>query len=313
MIEQLPPALQRPFSIIAFDWDGTAVPDRRADASAVARLLDALLLRSLPIVIITGTHLGNVDSQCCSLISGPQKRRFFACTNRGSEVFGFDEDSQPVRIYFRQATPREDALLTEIAEAVRDELGRRGLEVQIVYDRLNRRKIDLIPLPKWRDPPKAVIDDLLAATEERLKRSGITGGIHEAFRLAEELSASLGLDDARITSDVKHIEVGLTDKSDSVDWILNTLAAPEGIPTTDILILGDEFGPIAGFEGSDARMLTASARGATFVSVGKEPNGAPEGVIHLGGGPEQFRKLLEVQCQLRPMRKGPLSPPAPPR
>lgn len=311
MIEELPQALRRPFAIIAFDWDGTAVPDRRADASAVASLLDALLLRSVPIVIITGTHLRNVDGQCCSLISGPQKRHLFACTNRGSEVFGFDESGRPVRLYFRQATPREDALLTKIAEAVRDELGRRGLEVQIVYDRLNRRKIDLIPVPEWRDPPKAIIDDLLAATEERLRRAGIAGGIREVFRLAQEFSARLGLEDARITSDVKHIEVGLTDKSDSVDWIVGSLAAPRGIPTTDILILGDEFGPIAGFEGSDARMVTASARGATFVSVGKEPRGVPERVIHLGGGPEQFCKLLEVQCQLRLMTKDPPGPPTP--
>jgi hypothetical protein len=310
MVEQLPPALRRPFAIIAFDWDGTAVPDRHADASAVTRLLDALLLRSVSIVIITGTHLGNVDSQCCSLISGPQKRHLFACTNRGSEVFGFDEAGRPVRVAFRQATPREDALLTEIAEAVRDELGRRGLDVQIIYDRLNRRKIDLIPLPEWRDPPKAVIDDLLAATEERLRRAGIGGGIREAFRLAQELSSRLGLDDARITTDVKHIEVGLTDKSDSVDWIVSGLAAAGRIPTSDILILGDEFGPIAGFEGSDARMLVASAKGATFVSVGKEPNGVPEEVIPLGGGPEQFCKVLEVQCQLRPMAKDPPDPPA---
>ena len=33
--------------------------------------------------------------------------------------------------------------------------------------RLNRRKIDLIPLPEWADPPKAQIDELLAAVEAR--------------------------------------------------------------------------------------------------------------------------------------------------
>lgn len=305
MVEQLPPALRRPFAIIAFDWDGTAVPDRRADASAVARLLDALLLRSVPIVIITGTHLGNVDRQCCSLISGPQKRHLFACTNRGSEVFGFDEAGRPARIAFRQATAHEDALLTEIAEAVRDELGRRGLEVKVIYDRLNRRKIDLIPVPEWKDPPKAVIDDLLVATEERLRGAGIGGGVGEALALAEEVSARLGLEDARITSDVKHIEVGLTDKSDSVEWIVGSLAAERGVATSDILIMGDEFGPLAGLEGSDALMLVAGAKGATFASVGKEPNGVPEGVIALGGGPEEFRKVLEAQCQLRPVTGDP--------
>ena len=35
-------------------------------------------------------------------------------------------------------------------------------------ERLNRRKIDLIPEPEWADPPKARIGELLAAVERRL-------------------------------------------------------------------------------------------------------------------------------------------------
>lgn len=55
-------------------------------------------------------------------------------------------------------------------------------------------------------------------------------------------------------------------------------------------------------------MSAASAKGATFAPVGKEANGVPEEVIPLGGGPEQFCKVLEVQCQLRPMMKDPPDP-----
>src|SRR5690606_26178276 len=106
------------------------------------------------------------------------------------------------------------------------------------------------------------------------------------------------LHNARITSDVKHIEIGLTDKSDSIDWLMREIAPAEGIRPEEVLIGGDEFGPVAGFEGSDARMLTPSARGATFVSVGPEPAGAPPEVIHLGGGPDRFRELLAAQASL---------------
>ena len=88
-----------------------------------------------------------------------------------------------------------------------------------------------------------------------------------------------GLPDARITSDVKHIEVGLTDKSDSIAFLMQRLAPARAIRPDEVLIAGDEFGPIAGFEGSDYRMVTRLAAGATMFSVGSEPNGEPTGVI----------------------------------
>jgi len=99
----------------------------------------------------------------------------------------------------------------------------------------------------------------------------------------------------RLTTDVKHVEFGLTDKSDSVAWIIEHLAKPAGIRTADILILGDEFGPINGFEGSDYRMV--GLPDATYVSVGKEPNGVPEGVLHVGGGAAAFLDILQRQIE----------------
>jgi trehalose/maltose hydrolase-like predicted phosphorylase len=43
--------------------------------------------------------------------------------------------------------------------------------------------------------------------------------------------------------------------------------------------------------------MTSSAKGAIYVSVGKEPNGVPQGVCHLGGGTEAFANILEVQMR----------------
>lgn len=295
----LPPSLLRPFRLIAFDWDGTAVENRRADASAVREVIERLLREGVQIAVITGTHFGHVDRQLASGIHGPHKRRLHVLTNRGSEVWGFDEASKPVIVWHRVATPEEEAALTATADSVRAALvARTGLDIRVVYDRLNRRKVDLIPLPEWTDPPKSEIGALTDAVESRLRDAGLEGGIGEAFRMAERLARQNGLEDARITSDVKHLEIGLTDKSDSIDWLMHELARAEGIRPVDVLIGGDEFGRIAGFEGSDARMLTASAEGATFVSVGPEPGGAPPEVIHLGGGPARFRELLEAQLEL---------------
>jgi hypothetical protein len=98
-------------------------------------------------------------------------------------------------------------------------LGERGLHAEIVSNRLNRRKIDLIPLDEWRDPPKARIDALLNAVTARLLDAGIAG-LREAVRLAEQAGREAGLADPRVTSDAKHIEIGLTDKSDSARWLM---------------------------------------------------------------------------------------------
>jgi trehalose/maltose hydrolase-like predicted phosphorylase len=295
-----PPAtpLEHMFRAIIFDWDGTAVADRLEDAHPLARLIELLLDQQVWIVVVTGTNFDNINRQFCQLVTPARRRHLLVCCNRGSEVYGFDDAGEVVRRWLRVSTPEEEAALTAVAEQVRDRLTTTtGLDIQIVYDRLNRRKIDLIPLPEWADPPKARIGQLLVAVEERLHRAGLAGGIREAIGLAEELALEHGLH-ARITSDVKHIEIGLTDKGDSLAWIKRELLAPEGIAMSDVLIVGDEFGAIAGFAGSDDR-LRQDVDGAVVVSVGPEPNGVPEGVLHLGGGPAQFRALLADQECLR--------------
>lgn len=293
--------LERPFRVIAFDWDGTAVVGRKDDASAVCKLLERLMRRGVAVVVITGTNLPNITSQLAPLIrdAGEASRRLFIATNRGSEVHGFDGRARPVPLFRRSASPEEERQLTAAAEAVRERLhARAGLTVRIVYDRLNRRKIDLIPLPEWADPPKSEIGRLLEAVQSRLFAAGVRGGLQEVLRLAEEEAAKAGLRDARVTSDVKHVEIGLTDKSDSIDWMLREVCHRNGVRPEEVLLGGDEFGPIGGVEGSDHKMLTPGVRDAVVVSVGLEPGGVDETVIHLGGGPARFRELLEMLADL---------------
>ena len=288
----------RPYRAIIFDWDGTAVVSRREDTAALATLAEALLRHGVRLIVVAGTNVGHIERQLAQLLTPAARQRLIACMNRGSEVYGFDAWGAAVRRSLRVATAGEELALTAIAEALRDTIqARTGLEVGIVYDRLNRRKIDLIPLPAWADPPKARIGALLDAVEARLRGAGLSGGLAEAIHLTERLAREHGLPQARITSDVKHIEVGLTDKRDALDWLKREFLRPKGIPLDDVLIAGDEFGPIAGFSGSDD-LLRAGAGAATVVSVGSEPNGVPEGVLHLGGGPTRFRALLAEQVWL---------------
>jgi trehalose/maltose hydrolase-like predicted phosphorylase/hydroxymethylpyrimidine pyrophosphatase-like HAD family hydrolase len=299
---KLPLPMDQRFRLIAFDWDGTAVSSRAEDATPVRRPLERLLRFGVLAVVITGTNLSNIDGQLSRAIKGRHKRNLYLATNRGSEVYGFDEKLTPILLWTRTATAEEERLLTEIADEVRDHVvSRTGLDVQVVYDRLNRRKVDLIPLEQWKDPPKSALGDLLLAVESRLKRAGITPGLREIIEFAKSRVQEKGLLNARITSDVKHVEIGLTDKGDSVVWLLRELAQRRGISPEEVLICGDEFGPIAGFPGSDSRMLVAGTAGVTFVSVGPEPGGVPAGVLHLGGGPRQFAQLLAAQATLYPV------------
>ena len=175
-------------------------------------------------------------------------------------------------------------------------LAEKGLRAEIVSQRLNRRKIDLIPEPEWADPPKARIDELLAAVEKRLGSKGLD--LHAAVELALEVARDAGLADPKVTSDAKYVEIGLTDKADSSRWVFAELWR-HGIGPGLVLVGGDEFGPLGRLAGSDSLLLVPEAARATAVSVGREPNGVPEGVLPLGGGPTAFVALLDDQVRKR--------------
>lgn len=290
----------RTYEAVVFDWDGTAVPDRDADASPVRERVEALCAAGMHVAVVSGTHVGNIDGQLKARPTGPGTLHL--CLNRGSEVYAVDREG-PALVWRRVATPEEEAALDRAATAVVAALAERGLAAEVVSARLNRRKIDLIPVPAWRDPPKARIAELLDAVRARLAEAGIAD-IGEVVSLATAAARQAGLADPRVTSDVKHVEVGLTDKSDSMRWILRDLWA-RGIGPGLVLVAGDEFGPLGGVPGSDAHLLVPEAARATAVSVGVEPTGVPPGVWHVGGGPIRFLALLDAQLARRYGRRVP--------
>lgn len=275
------------FKAIIFDWDGTAVPDRFSSAEYLKEPFHQLLKLGIKIVIITGTNINNVWRQVGPWLDRDLAYSLYFCTNRGSEVFQW-KDGDFITLERRVATSEEEDKLNRIAETFKNEVKiKYNLDVDIIYNRLNRRKIDLIPLPEWADPPKSKIDELLMAVNKRLKDHNVPS-LSYLIKRTKEISFEIGLKDPRITSDVKHIEVGLTDKSDSTKFVREKL----GVLPEEMLILGDEFGPIGEVDGSDYLMLNKYTKGATFISVGKEPNGVPKEVIHIGGGPEKFVEIL---------------------
>ena len=288
----------RRFKMIIFDWDGTAVASRAHPADGILWRSEALLDRGVWLAAVTGTSFANLSSQFASRLNPSVRQRTLFCTNRGSEVYGFSADGHDaLRLHVRVATEAEDEAMDRASRRIQHELREQyGLETQIIRGRMNRRKLDLIPLPQWADPLKEQLPALHRAVEARLASCGVSGGLAEIVTRTRAICADEGID-ARVTTDVKHVELGLTDKSDSVRYLIERVAKTSAIGASEILILGDEFGPIGGVEGSDHKLLIPAVRDSLCISVGSEPCGVPAGVAHLGGGADTFAAILEAQMR----------------
>jgi len=294
-VKALPDAAGRRFEALIFDWDGTAVTDRNADASAVRAAVESACALGLDLAVVSGTHVENIDGQLAARPRGPGELHLLL--NRGSEVFRASAEGGIELVARRIATDAEEVALDRAAALAVQRLVAQGVEARIVSQRLNRRKIDLIPTREWADPPKARIAELLPAVEARLREHGLDG-LRAAVELAEAAASEAGLRDPRVTSDAKHIEIGLTDKAESAAWYFDHLWE-RGVASEQALIVGDELGPLGGLPGSDSKLLNNAAAGATAVSVGVEPAGVPAGVLAVGGGPAAFVRLLKRQVALR--------------
>jgi len=288
------------FEAFVFDWDGTAVPDRRADASRLRHLVQAHSAAGVHVFVVSGADVDTVDDQ---LKARPQGRgRLHLCCNQGSEVYEVTGDG-PVLVFRRTASSDEDRALDSAAQRTLGRLAAGGLAAQMVPAGPNHRKIDLMPLPEWEHPEKADPTVLIRAVLARLAHAGI-GGLDEVVAFAADATRSAGIADPRITNDLKHVEIGLTDNSDAVRFAATWLAE-RGITGRLVLIGGDAFGSIAGVAGSDSVMIVDALSRAVIVSVGTEPEGVPNGVIHLGGGPARFLEVLDTQLARRRARRVP--------
>ena len=76
----MPQPVARRFEAIVFDWDGTAVPDRHADATRMRRLVEDGCAAGLELAVVSGTHVDNVDGQLGRAAGRPRR----ACTGRST-------------------------------------------------------------------------------------------------------------------------------------------------------------------------------------------------------------------------------------
>lgn len=287
----------RSYDLLIFDWDGTAVPDRNASGVEVREVLEHALQENIICIAVTGTNVEHLLRQGLDLVNTEAKRNLFLCTNRGSEVWGFDPKGSVQLIHRREATAEENRALDRAAIALEGAVDKFGINTQIVFKRLNRRKLDL--LPEWPDPKKAEFEKLFEAVSARVAPAG---GLAPLMEMARKIAVETGLSSPRLTSDIKHIEIGLTDKSDSVRWAYENIIVKRNISPERVAVLGDEFGSIGGIQGSDALLRLPELKNANYFSVGVEPEGVPVWAEHLGGGPERFCAFVREQTDIEKVK-----------
>ncbi len=286
--------LARRFEAIVFDWDGIAAPDRPAAATRLRRLVEEACNAGIELAIVSEADVETLDGE---LEARPGSRGgLVLAINRGSEVFRVDRGG-PRLVKRRTATCEEETALSRAAELTVQRLAARGLIALIASERLNRRRIDLIAEPACTEPPQAPAGVLPVAVKDRLAAAGIAG-LTVALEIASAAAADAGLADPRVTAGAEHVEIGLTDASDSAGWIIDELWRT-GIGPGQVLVLGDCFGSLGPFPGSDSNLLVGEVHDASALSVGVQVGGVPTGVVRFGGGGDIFARVLEDQIARR--------------
>src|SRR5450756_2086722 len=143
---------------------------RRPPRSTQSRSSAASDVYKRQLFVVTGTDVGDVDGQLGLRPPGPG--RLLYAVDRGSRGFAAT-DHGPRLIWQREATAAEERALDLAAQLTVEQLADAGLHAEIVGSGLNRRKVDVIPLPEWGDPSRARIDELLDAVRARLAASAV--------------------------------------------------------------------------------------------------------------------------------------------
>ena len=285
------------YDAVFFDWDGTAVESRYADASAVAGDMEKLLMTGVKLIIISGTTYENIaGGRLHEMISAEALGNLFLGLGRGAYQYGF-EAGKPVML--SDLTPPKEKMLKlhRFCYDIHEWLYREyDYNTDVIFCRTNYCKIDLMP-GFDRKGLMFLQDDEVGRVLEMLAEKGVPGGLPGLIRRA---ASDPDLPDVKGTSDAKHLEVGFTTKGDNVDFFVEHLYNRFGIKMETSAFLGDEFADLAdGVPGSDAMMITQSSKDADFFDVSSACRRLPENVVSMGGGVPAFREFIKAQTRMR--------------
>lgn len=282
------------YKAIFFDWDGTAVLSRRAPAAAAVAAMAPLLENGVKLAIISGTTYDRIaGGQLHKHFTENQLEDLYLGLGRGAFNYAFTH-GEPYVFADRLPDSRTRGTIHRIGFDIHMELLEKyGLNTDIVFNRPNYCKIDLAAGVDRGDNlfMQAGETEALQSTLQSLNIGGLRCLIETAKRAGE----ANGLD-VSPTCDGKYLEVGISDKSDNVDTILQKIMAIESIAVEECCFWGDEFIALEdGIYGSDSCMLTPLTASADFFDVSELPGPRPAAVKVLGGGVDRFLSFLREQ------------------
>jgi trehalose/maltose hydrolase-like predicted phosphorylase len=143
------------------------------------------------------------------------------------------------------------------------------------------------------DPPGSQTAGQVGAGDPHLAGTAVAGRPAVAG-LARQEAVAAGLPDPKVTTCPGHVGLGVTDAGDSIRWVVDHLDC-RGVGPGLVLVAGCEFGELGDVAGAEALLRIPGTERCVWASVGPEPNGVPDGVVHLGGGPATVRALLAEQ------------------
>ena len=285
----LPDELDREFGVVCFTWPGAAAdgPVLRALRSAVERLT-AL---GVDVAIVGRAGVREVDE---ALGARPgAEGRLFLLLRRGAELYVVGPRG-PRLLERRHLTAEEQTDLAAAAGFVAERWRARGLEATPGPGPETRISVELASGGEGRAGA--------AARPRSLRDVVAEAGFDSVWRAVEAVRDDLaegGFPAIRVHAEGTAVELGVTDRADSMAAVARVLVAERGRDIADLLLVGHAFAPVHGVDGPDRRLLLPEFEGARFVSVGEEDGGPPPRVLHLGGGWTALLHVLEDQVARR--------------
>lgn len=280
------------YKAIFFDWDGTAVLSRTAPTEVVRECMIPLLREGKKLIIVSGTTYENIaEGKLHELLPKDCLNNLYLGLGRGAYNYGF-KDGQPVILQENMPNLEELMKIHRASYRLHEELlVKYDICTDIVFNRPNYCKVDLMAA-HVRGGKLFLQQEEIDQVKEILTEGGLTGGLLEVLALSEKLGEEEGIK-LKATTDAKYVEVGISTKSDNVNYFMDHVLTDFGISAEDCCFWGDEYCYLTeGVSGSDAYMITDMTREGDFFDVSKENRTLPAEVKWLGGGIETFHEFL---------------------
>lgn len=287
------------YKAIFFDWDGTAVLNRRSPVDNVISKMIPLLDKGIKLFIISGTTYENIaGGSLHSLIPVNCLKNLYLGLGRGAFNLGFNDSGELIVLSGAVPDIEMRLLIDKAAFDVHKYLLKHyNFRTDIVFSRPNYCKVDLM-VGMDREDKLYLQNDEIGKVQALLLIHGYTDGLAGLLELAREIGKQNDIDIIP-TTDAKYLEMGITTKGDNVNYFMQHVVEKNSITSSECCFWGDEFRFLAeGVPGSDAYMITSLSSGCDFFDVSGETTLLPDNVMGVGGSIERFHKFLEQQLNL---------------